>query len=66
MRPRSRARTQADRSQETISGLAPESEPSAVRMQELQDVAEHDDVTTVFFGTWSATTRRRPSRMIRG
>ncbi|WBB59452.1 zinc ABC transporter substrate-binding protein [Streptomyces sp. WMMC500] len=37
--------------QESIKGLSPESEPSAARMQELQDVAEADGVTTVFFET---------------
>lgn len=37
--------------QEAISGLDPESEPSAARMRELHDVAEENDVTTVFFET---------------
>lgn len=37
--------------QESIKGLSPESEPSAARMQQLQDIAEDDGVTTVFFET---------------
>ncbi|WP_129840047.1 metal ABC transporter substrate-binding protein [Streptomyces sp. RFCAC02] len=37
--------------QEAISGLDPESEPSAARMRELQEIAEEDGVTTVFFET---------------
>lgn len=37
--------------QESIKGLSPEAEPSAARMQQLQDIAEDDDVTTVFFET---------------
>ncbi|MFC7218790.1 metal ABC transporter substrate-binding protein [Streptomyces polyrhachis] len=37
--------------QESIKGLDPESEPSAKRMRELHEIAEHDDVTTVFFET---------------
>ncbi len=37
--------------EEAISGLDPESEPSAARMRELQEVAEDDNVTTVFFET---------------
>lgn len=37
--------------QESIKGLSPETEPSAARMQQLQDIAEDDGVTTVFFET---------------
>ncbi|WP_221357255.1 zinc ABC transporter substrate-binding protein [Streptomyces beigongshangae] len=37
--------------QESISGLDPESEPSAARMKELQQEAEADGVTTVFYET---------------
>ncbi|SFC01249.1 metal ABC transporter substrate-binding protein [Streptomyces aidingensis] len=37
--------------EEAIAGLDPESEPSAARMQELHDIAEHENVTTVFFET---------------
>ncbi|MDT0308636.1 metal ABC transporter substrate-binding protein [Streptomyces sp. DSM 44917] len=37
--------------EEAITGLDPESEPSAERMRELQDVAREDRVTTVFFET---------------
>ncbi|WP_225803550.1 metal ABC transporter substrate-binding protein [Streptomyces sp. NK15101] len=37
--------------QEGISGLDPESEPSPARIKELQDIAEHDKVSTVFFET---------------
>lgn len=37
--------------QESIKGVSPESEPSAARMQQLQDIAEDDGVTTVFFET---------------
>jgi zinc transport system substrate-binding protein len=37
--------------QESISGLDPESEPSAARIRELQQEAEADGVTTVFYET---------------
>ncbi|MEV6104905.1 metal ABC transporter substrate-binding protein [Streptomyces sp. NPDC051940] len=37
--------------QEAIKGLDPESEPSAKRVQQLHEVAEHDGVRTVFFET---------------
>ncbi|WP_309052830.1 metal ABC transporter substrate-binding protein [Streptomyces sp.] len=37
--------------QEGISGIDPESEPSPARMKELQRVAAHEKVTTVFFET---------------
>ncbi|MEU0401735.1 metal ABC transporter substrate-binding protein [Streptomyces sp. NPDC006197] len=37
--------------QEGISGMDPESEPSPARIKELQDIAEHDKVSTVFFET---------------
>lgn len=37
--------------EESIMGLDPESEPSGARMRELQDIAEHDDVSTIFFET---------------
>ncbi|WP_181786206.1 metal ABC transporter substrate-binding protein [Streptomyces phytophilus] len=37
--------------QESIKGLSPESEPSAARMKQLQEIAEEDGVTTVFFET---------------
>ncbi|WP_428814793.1 metal ABC transporter substrate-binding protein [Streptomyces albus] len=35
--------------EEAVSGIDPESEPSAARMKELHKVAEKDDVDTVFF-----------------
>jgi zinc transport system substrate-binding protein len=37
--------------QEAISGLDPESEPSPARIKELQDEAKADGVTTVFYET---------------
>ncbi|MEV7078101.1 zinc ABC transporter substrate-binding protein [Streptomyces sp. NPDC093516] len=37
--------------QEAISGLDPESEPSAARVRELQEEAKADGVTTVFYET---------------
>ncbi|WP_307663626.1 metal ABC transporter substrate-binding protein [Streptomyces sp. V1I1] len=37
--------------QEGIAGLDPESEPSPARIKALQDIAEKDKVTTVFFET---------------
>ncbi|GGL68728.1 zinc ABC transporter substrate-binding protein [Streptomyces fumigatiscleroticus] len=37
--------------QEAINGLDPESEPSAARVKELQQEAEADGVTTVFYET---------------
>ncbi|KAA0932155.1 metal ABC transporter substrate-binding protein [Streptomyces apricus] len=37
--------------QESISGLDPESEPSAARIKELQQEAKADGVTTVFYET---------------
>ncbi|MBQ0830686.1 metal ABC transporter substrate-binding protein [Streptomyces tagetis] len=37
--------------QEAISGLDPESEPSAARVRELSDTAKADGVTTVFYET---------------
>ncbi|UCM87804.1 metal ABC transporter substrate-binding protein [Streptomyces marincola] len=37
--------------EESITGLDPESEPSGARMRELQDIAEADNVSTVFFET---------------
>ncbi|MFE1547533.1 metal ABC transporter substrate-binding protein [Streptomyces sp. NPDC058718] len=37
--------------QEGITGIDPESEPSPARIKELQDIAEKDKVTTVFFET---------------
>ncbi|WP_407703888.1 metal ABC transporter substrate-binding protein [Streptomyces smaragdinus] len=37
--------------QEAVKGLDPESEPSARRIQDLHDIARHDDVSTVFFET---------------
>ncbi|WP_406860808.1 metal ABC transporter substrate-binding protein [Streptomyces sp. HUAS MG47] len=37
--------------QEGIQGLDPESEPSPARIKELQDTAEQEKVTTVFFET---------------
>ncbi|MGW0820048.1 metal ABC transporter solute-binding protein, Zn/Mn family [Streptomyces sp. NPDC002845] len=37
--------------QEAISGLDPESEPSAARIKELQEEAKADGVTTVFYET---------------
>ncbi|MEV1006004.1 metal ABC transporter substrate-binding protein [Streptomyces sp. NPDC049881] len=37
--------------EEAITGIDPESEPSAARMRDLHDIAEADGVTTVFFET---------------
>ncbi|MBC9723881.1 metal ABC transporter substrate-binding protein [Streptomyces sp. TRM68367] len=37
--------------QQGIAGLDPESEPSPARIKELQEIAERDKVTTVFFET---------------
>ncbi|WP_405853520.1 zinc ABC transporter substrate-binding protein [Streptomyces sp. NBC_00090] len=37
--------------QEGITGIDPESEPSPARIKELQDIAEKDKVSTVFFET---------------
>ncbi|WP_107079958.1 metal ABC transporter substrate-binding protein [Streptomyces sp. NBRC 109706] len=37
--------------EESITGLDPESEPSAARMRELREIAEENGVTTVFFET---------------
>ncbi|GGQ47167.1 metal ABC transporter substrate-binding protein [Streptomyces asoensis] len=37
--------------EESISGLDPESEPSAARVKELEKMAEADGVTTVFYET---------------
>ncbi|WP_415950238.1 metal ABC transporter substrate-binding protein [Streptomyces sp. KLOTTS4A1] len=37
--------------QEAISGLSPEAEPSPARIKELQDTAERENVSTVFFET---------------
>ncbi|MFE4366982.1 metal ABC transporter substrate-binding protein [Streptomyces sp. NPDC056835] len=37
--------------QEAIAGIDPESEPSPARMKELETIAEHDKVGTVFFET---------------
>ncbi|MEU1229928.1 metal ABC transporter substrate-binding protein [Streptomyces sp. NPDC005828] len=37
--------------QEGISGVDPESEPSPARIKQLQDIAEKDKVSTVFFET---------------
>ncbi|MGW0902338.1 metal ABC transporter substrate-binding protein [Streptomyces sp. NPDC002853] len=37
--------------QEGISGVDPESDPSPARIKELQDIAEKDKVSTVFFET---------------
>jgi zinc transport system substrate-binding protein len=37
--------------EESITGLDPESEPSGARMRELQEIAEADHVSTVFFET---------------
>lgn len=45
--------------QESISGLDPESEPSPARMRELQEIAEHDGVTTVFFETLASDKTAR-------
>jgi zinc transport system substrate-binding protein len=35
-------------SQEAISGLAPDAEPSAQRIAELKDLVEHEGITTIF------------------
>ncbi len=40
-----------DLEQEGITGVDPESEPSPARIKELQDIAEKDKVSTVFFET---------------
>ncbi|MEU6764673.1 metal ABC transporter substrate-binding protein [Streptomyces sp. NPDC046853] len=37
--------------QESIAGVDPESDPSPARIKELQDIAEEDKVSTVFFET---------------
>ncbi|MFJ9028772.1 metal ABC transporter solute-binding protein, Zn/Mn family [Streptomyces sp. NPDC102274] len=37
--------------QEAIAGIDPESEPSPARVKELETIAEHDKVGTVFFET---------------
>ncbi|MFD6416351.1 metal ABC transporter substrate-binding protein [Streptomyces sp. NPDC060194] len=37
--------------QESIAGVDPENEPSPARMRQLQEIAGHDGVTTVFFET---------------
>ncbi|WP_425833952.1 metal ABC transporter substrate-binding protein [Streptomyces fractus] len=37
--------------EEAINGLDPESEPSAARVKQLQQTAEHDGVSTVFYET---------------
>ncbi|GAA2441012.1 metal ABC transporter substrate-binding protein [Streptomyces macrosporus] len=37
--------------EEAIAGLDPESEPSGARMKELHEIAEEDEVNTVFFET---------------
>ncbi|MFD5320141.1 metal ABC transporter substrate-binding protein [Streptomyces sp. NPDC127098] len=37
--------------EEAITGIDPESEPSAARMRDLQEIAREDGVTTVFFET---------------
>ncbi|MFF0480059.1 metal ABC transporter substrate-binding protein [Streptomyces sp. NPDC004435] len=37
--------------QESIAGVSPEADPSPARIKELQEIAEHDKVTTVFFET---------------
>ncbi|WP_165987971.1 metal ABC transporter substrate-binding protein [Streptomyces sp. YIM 98790] len=37
--------------EEAITGLDPESEPSAARMRDLHDIAERENVTTIFFET---------------
>ncbi|MFI7272967.1 metal ABC transporter substrate-binding protein [Streptomyces sp. NPDC049879] len=37
--------------EEAITGIDPESEPSGARMRDLQEIAEADGVTTVFFET---------------
>ena len=37
--------------EEAISGLDPESEPSAARVKELSEMAKEDGVTTVFYET---------------
>ncbi|MFE9738310.1 metal ABC transporter substrate-binding protein [Streptomyces sp. NPDC006477] len=45
--------------QEGISGVDPESEPSPARIKELQDIAEKDKVTTVFFETLASDRTAR-------
>ena len=53
--------------QEAISGLDPESEPSAARVRELQQEAKADGVTTVFYETLvsdkTATTLARDAKL---
>ncbi|MEU3050941.1 metal ABC transporter substrate-binding protein [Streptomyces sp. NPDC006984] len=45
--------------QEGISGVGPESEPSPARIKELQEIAEKDKVTTVFFETLASDRTAR-------
>jgi zinc transport system substrate-binding protein len=45
--------------EEAIAGLDPESEPSGERMRELHDVAEAENVTTVFFETLASDETAR-------
>lgn len=48
-----------DLTQEGISGLDPDSEPSLSRMKDLQKIAEQDRVTTVFFETLASDKTAR-------
>ncbi|MDH2391307.1 metal ABC transporter substrate-binding protein [Streptomyces sp. HNM0663] len=45
--------------QESIAGLSPESDPSPARVKELQETAEKDKVTTVFFETLASDKTAR-------
>ncbi len=45
--------------EEAITGLDPESEPSGERMRELHEVAEDENVTTVFFETLASDETAR-------
>lgn len=45
--------------QEGISGVDPESEPSPARVKQLQDVAQQDKVSTVFFETLASDKTAR-------
>lgn len=45
--------------EEAIAGIDPESEPSAARLRELHEVAEQDNVSTVFFETLASDATAR-------
>lgn len=45
--------------EESIAGIDPESEPSGSRMRELHDIAERENVSTVFFETLASDATAR-------